>query len=168
MVKTFTLFVAALAAGSVTALPLYGRDDSGFDISSLFGAAAPPDGEQSGTGIPPGFGAANQNAAHDAQVSEEATAATAAAAAESAAGIDIAASIAAASSSAEAVAATATENPLDPLPTPNLGLSPEQLGELSGLRAKLAIDTQFNDTGAIIQDNEDIEALESTNEGDGF
>lgn len=111
---------------------------------------------------------ANQQAAHDAQVSANADAASSASAAEAAAGVDIAASIAAASSSAAAAAATQTVNPLDPFPANNQGLTPEQLGQLSGLRAKLAIDTQFGDNGGIAQDNDDIEALISSNDGSGF
>ncbi|KAJ7841570.1 hypothetical protein B0H14DRAFT_3457343 [Mycena olivaceomarginata] len=89
------------------------------------------------------------------------------AAAEKTAGIDIAASITAASSSAAAVAATATVNPLDPFPPPSTSLTPEQLGQLSGLRAKLAIDNQFNDTGAAIDDQESIDTLIESGEG-GF
>ncbi|KAJ7689773.1 hypothetical protein B0H17DRAFT_1134717 [Mycena rosella] len=161
MVNAFAFFVAALAAGSVAALPVQNRD---FLSSLLNSPPPPPDDSAGGTGIPVGFGSANQQAAHDAQASQEATAATAAAAAESAAGIDIVASIAAASSSAAAAAATATVNPNDPFPPERTTLTPEQIGQLSGLRAKLAIDTQFGDTGAIIQDNDDIEALISSGE----
>ncbi|KAJ7113048.1 hypothetical protein C8R44DRAFT_741385 [Mycena epipterygia] len=105
--------------------------------------AAPADGTQTGTGLPAGF--QGSDAAHDAQAT-----------AAEAAGINISASIAAASSSAAAVAATATANPNDPIPTSNFGLSPEQLGQLSGLRAKLAINNQLGDSGAAIQDQEDI------------
>ncbi|KAJ7682842.1 hypothetical protein B0H17DRAFT_1333482 [Mycena rosella] len=162
MVNTFALFVAALAAGSVSALPIRSRD-SGVDLSSLFGLAAPAAGQQSGTGLPAGF--QGSNAAHDEQASQEASDATAAAAAEAAAGVDITASIAAASSSAAAAAATATTNPDDPFPTQNTNLTPEQLGQLSGLRAKLDIDNKFGDTGAAIQDQEDINALISDGEG---
>ncbi|KAJ7094327.1 hypothetical protein C8R44DRAFT_749518 [Mycena epipterygia] len=54
MVNTFSLFVAALAVGSVSALPIYGRD------SSI--------GRRQTTGIPPGFGEAGQEAAHEAQI----------------------------------------------------------------------------------------------------
>ena len=64
-----------------------------------------------------------------------------------------------------AVAATATVNPLDPFPPPNTSLTPEQLGQLSGLRAKLAIDTQFGDTGAAIADQSAINALIASGEG---
>ncbi|KAJ7468695.1 hypothetical protein FB451DRAFT_1257027 [Mycena latifolia] len=161
MVNTFNLFVAALAARSVVALPLRSRD-SGSDISSLFGLAAPADGEQTGTGIPAGFGS---NAAHDAQVSQQAAAAATAAAAEKAAGVDIAATIASVSSSVAAFEATATVDPFAPFPTPNTSLTPEQLGQLSGLRAKLSLDNQFGDTGAAIKDQEDIDALVSSGEG---
>lgn len=108
---------------------------------------------------------AGNNDAHDAQQAEFSSASVAAAAAETAAGIDIAASIAAASSSAAAAAATATVNPLDPLPQQNTNLTPEQLGQLSGLRAKLQIDNQFGDTGAAIADQESIDALISDGEG---
>ncbi|KAJ7794727.1 hypothetical protein B0H14DRAFT_2621648 [Mycena olivaceomarginata] len=87
--------------------------------------------------------------------------------AEAAAGIDIQASIAAASSSAAAVAATQTVNPTDPFPVNNHGLTPEELGQLAGLRAKLAIDTQFGDTAAEIKDNADIPSLESENDFTG-
>lgn len=108
---------------------------------------------------------AGNNDAHDAQQAEFASASAAAAAAEKTAGIDIAASIAAASSSAAAVAATATVNPLDPLPVQKTNLTPEQLGQLSGLRTKLAIDNQFGDNGAAIDDQESIDALISSGEG---
>ncbi|KAJ7113101.1 hypothetical protein C8R44DRAFT_856112 [Mycena epipterygia] len=170
MVNAFNLLFAAVLAGSVIALPVYRRDsdDSGFDLSGLLGLAGNSTDDQSGTGIPPGFGADNQNAAHDAQVSAFAAAATAAAAAEAAAGIDITASIASASSSAAAVATTFVSNPADPFNPNTFGLNPEQLGQLAGLKTKLAIDTQFNDSGAITQDFEDINALESLNEGSGF
>ncbi|KAJ7479622.1 hypothetical protein FB451DRAFT_1171722 [Mycena latifolia] len=59
MVKTLALFITVLVAASATALPLHGRDKAGFDISNL---------AKRQTGIPPGFGAAGQQAAHDAQV----------------------------------------------------------------------------------------------------
>jgi hypothetical protein len=108
---------------------------------------------------------AGNNDAHDEQQAEFSSAAIAAAAAETAAGIDIAASIAAASSSAAAAAATASVNPLDPLPAQNTNLTPEQLGQLSGLRAKLQIDNQFGDTGAAIDDQEAINALIEDGEG---
>lgn len=91
---------------------------------------------------------AGNSDAHDEHQAEFSSASIAAAAAETAAGIDIAASIAAASSSAAAAAATASVNPLDPLPAQNTNLTPEQLGQLSGLHAKLQIDDQFGDTGA--------------------
>ncbi|KAJ7314306.1 hypothetical protein DFH08DRAFT_895929 [Mycena albidolilacea] len=110
---------------------------------------------------------AGSSDAADEQQAEFASASAAAAAAEKKAGIDVAASIAAASSSAAAVAATATVNPLDPFPVPSTNLTPEQLGQLSGLRAKLAIDNQFNDTGAAIDDQESIDALIESGEG-GF
>ncbi|KAJ6568618.1 hypothetical protein B0H19DRAFT_1256363 [Mycena capillaripes] len=136
-VKTSALFIALLAAAAALARPVF---DFGVVVI------------------------ANQEAAHDAQVSHNAEAASQAAAAEAAAGIDIAASITAASSSAAAVAATATVSALDPVPARTFGLTPEQLGELSGLRAKLQIDTQFGDDGAIEQDTLDINALESRND----
>ncbi|KAJ7122681.1 hypothetical protein C8R43DRAFT_1241219 [Mycena crocata] len=147
MVNTFTFFVAALFAGSVAALPI--GSDSGLVARFQFGNPAA------------------QQAAHDAQASSQAIAAAAAAASESAAGIDIAASIAAASSSAAAAAATHVVNPLDPVPDPtaNSNLTPEQLGQLSGLRAKLAIDNQFGDQGAAIKDQEDISAILEDAEG---
>ncbi|KAF7345679.1 hypothetical protein MVEN_01587700 [Mycena venus] len=107
------------------------------------------------------FGTQNAEAAQEAHDA----AAAKAAAAEAAAGIDITASIASASSSAAAVAATQTVNPLDPFPLNTHGLTPEQQGQLSGLRAKLAIDTQFGDTAALIQDNADIQNLISLNDG---
>ncbi|KAJ7866496.1 hypothetical protein B0H13DRAFT_2352515 [Mycena leptocephala] len=173
MVKTFNLFVALLAAGAVAARPIFTRD-SGVDLSQLeglLGVADSTGGSDSGDSTG-GFNSpeaeANQQAAHDAQVSANADAASSASAAEAVAGVDIAASIAAASSSAAAAAATQTVNPLDPFPANNQGLTPEQLGQLSGLRAKLAIDTQFGDNGAIAQDNDDIEALISSNDGSGF
>jgi hypothetical protein len=89
---------------------------------------------------------AGNSDAHDEHQAEFSSASIAAAAAETAAGIDITASIAAASSSASA--ATASVNPLDPLSAQNTNLTPEQLGQLSGLHAKLQIDDQFGDTGA--------------------
>ncbi|KAJ7437800.1 hypothetical protein B0H11DRAFT_2009732 [Mycena galericulata] len=162
MVNTMNLMnlvIAALFAGSVSALPLYSRD------ASDLGIFAPPAGQQAGTGIPPGFG---NDVAADEQASAFAAAATSAAAAEAAAGVDITASIAAASSSAAAAAATATVNPLDPLQGPNTNLTPAQLGELSGLRAKLAIDTQFGDTGAAIHDQSSIDSIIASGEDSEF
>jgi hypothetical protein len=116
---------------------------------------------QGGISIPVG----SSDAADEQQAEFASASAAAAAAAEKTAGIDIAASIAAASSSAAAVAATATVNPLDPFPVPSTNLTPEQLGQLSGLRAKLAIENQFNDTGAAIDDQESIDALIESGEG---
>ncbi|KAJ7842459.1 hypothetical protein B0H14DRAFT_2586324 [Mycena olivaceomarginata] len=167
MVKTSNLIVALLAAGSVVARPVYTRD-SGFDLSDLLGAAAGSDSGDSTGGFNSPQAQSNQQAAADAQASGNSAAATKASAAEAAAKIDISASIAAASSSAAAVAATQTVNPLDLFSLNTHGLTPEQLGQLSGLRAKLAIDTQFKDNGAIAQDNDDIEAPESINDGSGF
>lgn len=74
--------------------------------------------------------------------------------------VNISTSIAAASSSAATAAAAQTPGPNDPIPNANLGLRPEQLGALAGLRAKLAIDKE-----AKIQDQEDITELESINQG---
>ncbi|KAJ7325961.1 hypothetical protein DFH08DRAFT_1085117 [Mycena albidolilacea] len=183
MVNAFIIVVAALAA-SVTARPISGRaKDNGGDVSlgdlaDLIGAAATATatadaaaGTDDNT-VPPGFTnfggviiPAGNNDAHDEQQAEFSSASIAAAAAETAAGIDIAASIAAASSSAAAAAATASVNPLDPLPAQNTNLTPEQLGQLSGLRAKLQIDDQFGDTGAAIDDQEAIDALIEDGEG---
>ncbi|KAJ7852376.1 hypothetical protein B0H14DRAFT_3137156 [Mycena olivaceomarginata] len=167
MVKAFILVVATLVA-SAMARPI--------KLSDLLGAAAAndttTDASDASNEVPPGFTnfggviiPAGNNDAHDAQQAEFASASAAAAAAEKTAGIDIAASIAAASSSAAAVAATATVNPLDPLPVQKTNLTPEQLGQLSGLRAKLAIDNQFGDNGAAIDDQESIDALISSGEG---
>ncbi|KAF7362572.1 hypothetical protein MVEN_00605700 [Mycena venus] len=183
MVNAFIFVVAALAA-STTARPILssrakgGNADGGITLSDLLGVAASTntgasaDTADDSNTVPPGFTnfggviiPAGSNAAHDEQQAEFSSASVAAAAAETAAGIDIAASIAAASSSAAAVAATATANPLDPFPTPNTNLTPEQIGQLSGLRAKLAIDNQFGDTGAAIDDQEAIDALISDGEG---
>ncbi|KAJ6526034.1 hypothetical protein B0H19DRAFT_1275895 [Mycena capillaripes] len=167
MVNALNVFIALLAAGSAVARPIYARD-SGFDLgdlSDLLGSSSDSGDSTGGFNSPEAQ--SNQNAAAQAQATAFAAAASSAAAAEAAVGIDITASIAAASSSAAAAAATQTVNPLDPFPLNTNGLTPEQLGQLSGLRAKLAIDTQFNDTGAIAKDNEDILALESINDGSG-
>ncbi|KAJ6477000.1 hypothetical protein C8R45DRAFT_368691 [Mycena sanguinolenta] len=178
MVKALIFVVATLTA-SVIARPVFGRKQGGdadSGLADLFGAAAATTtADDASNTVPAGstnFGGviipAGSNAAHDEQQAEFSSASVAAAAAETAAGIDIAASIAAASSSAAAFAATATANPLDPFPTTNTNLTPEQLGQLSGLRAKLAIDTQFGDTGAAIADQEAIDALISDGEGSFF
>jgi hypothetical protein len=98
------------------------------------------------------------NDAHDEQQADIASA-KAAATAKAAAGIDISASIAATSSSAAAAAATAIVNPLDPFAPERTTLTPEQIGQLSGLRAKFAIDQQSGDDEAAIDDNQAIEAL---------
>jgi len=178
MVNAFIIVVAALAA-SATARPISGRAkgaDAGAGLADLIGAAATSTADAAAATddntVPPGFTnfggviiPAGNNDAHDEQQAEFSSASVAAAAAETAAGIDIAASIAAASSSAAAAAATATVNPLDPLPQQNTNLTPEQLGQLSGLRAKLQIDNQFGDTGAAIADQESIDALISDGEG---
>ncbi|KAJ6630013.1 hypothetical protein B0H10DRAFT_1984748 [Mycena sp. CBHHK59/15] len=182
MVNAFIIVVAALAA-SATARPISGRAkgakraDAGAGLADLFGVAAATATADAAAAtddntVPPGFTnfggviiPAGNNDAHDEQQAEFSSASVAAAAAETAAGIDIAASIAAASSSAAAAAATATVNPLDPLPQQNTNLTPEQLGQLSGLRAKLQIDNQFGDTGAAIADQEAIDALISDGEG---
>ncbi|KAJ7671091.1 hypothetical protein B0H17DRAFT_1085481 [Mycena rosella] len=179
MVNTFMIVVAALAA-SATARPISGRAknaETGLaDLSGLFGLAAATATADAAAAtdniVPPGFTnfggviiPAGNNDAHDEQQAEFSSASVAAAAAETAAGINIAASIAAASSSAAAAAATATVNPLDPLPQQNTNLTPEQLGQLSGLRAKLQIDNQFGDTGAAVTDQEAIDALISDGEG---
>ncbi|KAJ7741082.1 hypothetical protein B0H16DRAFT_1694126 [Mycena metata] len=161
----FNFFLAALVAISVTARPITLGDLEKEAAASVAAGNVGTDSDAGAFGI---GGGQNQQAAADNQQSEFAAAATAAAAAEAAAGVDITASIAAASSSAAAAAATATVNPLDPFPQNNQGLTPEQLGALSGLRAKLQIDTQFNDTGAIASDNDAIEAAISVNDGSGF
>ncbi|KAJ7203511.1 hypothetical protein GGX14DRAFT_698937 [Mycena pura] len=181
MVNAFIIVVAALAASAI-ARPISGRAkgaDAGAGLADLLGAAAATPTATADAAaatddntVPAGFTnfggviiPAGNNDAHDEQQAEFSSASVAAAAAESAAGIDIAASIAAASSSAAAAAATATVNPLDPLPQQNTNLTPEQLGQLSGLRAKLQIDNQFGDTGAAIADQEAIDALISDGEG---
>ncbi|KAF7336232.1 hypothetical protein MVEN_02171100 [Mycena venus] len=143
MVRKFRFFVAALAAAvTVTALPLSRRVKT---------VSVDADGNLTVNDVPSDASIAAQQVAR-------------------AAGVDISASVAAASSSAAAVAATHTQNPLDPIQTPlaNQLLTPEQLGQLSGLRAKLALDQQFGDTEAAIDDQDGISELLSLNSGEGF
>ncbi|KAJ7073586.1 hypothetical protein C8F01DRAFT_1271235 [Mycena amicta] len=178
MVKAYIIFGAALAVASVTARPVVVPRFNLGDLANLISVAATATDTADAAGptgdnvAPPGFTnfggviiPAGSSAGHDEQQAEFLSDSIAAAAAETAAGIDIAASIAAASSSAAAAAAVATVNPLDPFPQEKTSLTPEQLGQLSGLRAKLAIDSQFGDRGAAIKDQADINALISSGQG---
>ncbi|KAF7359619.1 hypothetical protein MVEN_00685700 [Mycena venus] len=139
MVNTAKLLIAFLAAGSAFAHPVFNRGQ--IDMRKLGGIF----------GIADSVGTSTAKAAVQAPGTQFTTTASSAAAsaAEAAAGIDVAASIAAASSAAAAVAAT--ETAFD-----TLGLTPEDKGKIAGLKAKLAIDQQFGDAAAVLQDQEDI------------
>ncbi|KAJ7236426.1 hypothetical protein B0H12DRAFT_1140264 [Mycena haematopus] len=129
------MLVCVLVAGSVTALPLNGRQ---------FGLISPAEQASKSAAL----------AAIQSSVSASFLAAsTAAAAAEATSGVDIAALVAAASSSAAAAAQITS--------TPESTISPEEVGELAGLEVQLKFDTQFGDAGAIQNDNDLIQVLES-------
>ncbi|KAJ7358374.1 hypothetical protein DFH08DRAFT_953532 [Mycena albidolilacea] len=176
MVKVFVLILAALAA-SATARPISLGDlldGLATDSANNTPDDATTDADDSNI-LPPGFTnfvhftpwtglSLVSNDAHDEQQADIASAKAAAATPEAAAGIDISASIAAASSSAAAAAATAIVNPLDPFAPERTTLTPEQIGQLSGLGAKFAIDQQSGDDEAAIDDNQAIEALVESGE----
>ncbi|KAJ7802631.1 hypothetical protein B0H13DRAFT_2389456 [Mycena leptocephala] len=186
MVNTF--LIAALAAGLVTALPLYRRDDSSepLSVESLQNATLQACGSQtsgnltvSSAGFLGGLFGDDTTVTIDCganftqtdtgdngnsgQKNQENTSVfpalhTAAVAAEAAAGVDISASVAAASASAFAAAATA----------PPQNLSPEQQGQFAGLQVKQALDAQFGDTGAVNEDFDELSNLEFIASPPGF
>ncbi|KAJ7826440.1 hypothetical protein B0H13DRAFT_2374420 [Mycena leptocephala] len=176
MVNTF--LIAALAAGLVTALPLYRRDDSSdpLSVESLQNATLQACGSQtsgnltvSSAGFLGGLFGDDTTVTIDCganftqtdtgdngnsgQKNQENTSVfpalhTAAVAAEAAAGVDISASVAAASASAFAAAATA----------PPQNLSPNSR----------ALDAQFGDTGAVNEDFDELSNLEFIASPPGF
>ncbi|KAJ7864160.1 hypothetical protein B0H13DRAFT_2353815 [Mycena leptocephala] len=166
MVNTF--LIAALAAGLVTALPLYHRDDSSdpLSVESLQNATLQACGSQtsgnltvSSAGFLGGLFGDDTTVTIDCGANFTQTdTGDNGNSAEAAAGVDISASVAAASASAFAAAATA----------PPQNLSPEQQGQFAGLQVKQALDAQFGDTGAVNEDFDELSNLEFIASPPGF
>ncbi|KAJ6596392.1 hypothetical protein DFH09DRAFT_1072428 [Mycena vulgaris] len=150
-----TFFLAAFAAGIVTALPLYRRDSSDlFDIQSFQNVTLQACGNQTSGNITVSSVTETWNA-NRGQGSQENTSVfpalhTAAVAAEAKTGVYISASVCAASASAFATPATA------PPPT-----------SLPNSRVNQILDAQFGDKGAVNEDVEELSNLEFIISGNG-
>ncbi|KAJ7687056.1 hypothetical protein B0H17DRAFT_1136560 [Mycena rosella] len=170
MVRTFTLFLAAVAASCVSAVPLDARHK---------GHPRPTPTAKAGSGVTPPAGARAvavatvdtlyaRHRGHKAGGSPTAKAGGGSPTAKAGASptaraietVDISALVAAASASAASVQAAAITTAA---PGEAFG-SPEFQGEEAGLQLKLELDTEAGDTAAAAQDQVDLDAL---NEGAG-